>query len=750
MKMLVTNAIYRYEYGDNVVYFQGRAEDGSRVNYRYVANKPYFFVEDINGIDGIGLTGKPLRKIVVETPKDVINERAKYEMTYEANVPFVNRVKYDLGIKNGLDLETMRGTQVDIMPRIWYIDIEVNDKNGFPKPDLALEPILSFVINDNFSSRYSLNITKPVDSMAIVDKIGNMDFRIHVHGSEKDMLNFLKNSLKGRGAPDIIIGYNIKGFDLIYLINRAQRFGIDLDFEQFVIIDLMDIILRLHENDIASATLEYVANLILGEGKVQHKEKIWEMYYKDPEKLLFYNWKDVNLLPRLDDRKKVGATNFLLDLSKLTGCDLGRWNAGHIVYSYLYHFLHGTNIRLPTYPINKQEDVEGAFVADPLPGLYKFVIVLDFSSYYPNIMRTFNLSPDTKDNNGTIVTRWAKFVSHKTKYGLIPRAVAGLLDYRTKIKEKMKTPSIEEAEKEALNDIQRVVKELSNSFYGVIADHILSLYDPQIANAITGLAREGTYFVVDLVTPMGYKFIYSDTDSVFLTHEKYLNMTIEEIVEDARKLSQLVTSKLKEFAKQYGVDEDKVTLDMKYEKTYTDFAIVAKKRYAGLTIDGKIDTKGIEVRRSNTSNYTKQKQVEFIRKIFADKREAILWYQEEEKRWNNEQISVEQIGLVTGIRKSIQEYAPGHQIVKAIKNSEKLKVKPDTSLSKIKIYFIHGYGAVAYDIDAVPAKKLRIDYQEHKRRCFTLPLSPFYDLIKPNLKKFIKKPLQQTTIVVDK
>ena len=171
MKVKVTQMSYFHnQFGEPIVDIWGRTETGKRAAYTLSGFVPYFYLDEHprphEGImyreeQGLSLYNEELIKVTVKSPGDVPEIRKHYPVHYEADVPFVDRVRYDLGIKSVIEIDAPTSTSIvqsqispaeaDITPRYWNFDIETSDEHGFADPKYPTGQVLSFSIFDSYT-----------------------------------------------------------------------------------------------------------------------------------------------------------------------------------------------------------------------------------------------------------------------------------------------------------------------------------------------------------------------------------------------------------------------------------------------------------------------------------------------------------------------------------------------------------------------------------------------------------------------
>ena len=730
--------VYSRELSKNYVTFYGRLENGQRHSMKLETENPYFYVPDENGMDGLSIDGfHPLKKISTKGgPSEVISLRARYDRTYESKIQYVDRIRYDMGLKSCIDTDTLQPVDADIPLRRLCIDIETKYFGKRGRITDYRDDIISYCAKDNYTGRSIIAIATAVNPMEVIDKIGHTNFRLFCYKDERELLLSLKALLDGYNAPDIITGWNIDRFDLRCLEHRGSKYGIYFGFDRFVSFDLYPRYVMLRETDLESYELDHVAFVELGERKVEHKMSIGDMFLKDPASLCYYNYKDTDLTDRIDD--KLSITLFYKSIAAEAGCSIESTKMPTFMGLAMYvHELRDTNVKLPTESSETYSELRGGYTMTAKEGLYRNVIVIDFSQEYGNVIRSWNISLDTLDDNGEIITP-AGFRYTNKRPGILPKIIQKLAQKRAELR-KLIIEESDPIKQHSLDYRQRALKELTNAMFGIHAKKGQPLYNKKIADSITSVARAHLHFLAKKVEDLhqGYEILYGDTDSVFLTNKKYDNMTNEEIVRDGMDLASALTKSFSEFSSEYNAMD--CLLSVKFEKLYSKWAqFGAKKRYVYQCAyddkygyqDNKFGLMGFQAKRSDNSDYIKVAQPTFFKLLFDDPEKAYEWYEQESIRWTNKEIPPLMFGIYTAMRKDISEYKTDRQAVKAIRNSAAMGLDIETSLSKFKLYFIKGMGPMAYDFDDKPPSKNIIDWEATKERCFTKPFDDLIDVLR--------------------
>jgi DNA polymerase-2 len=261
--------------------------------------------------------------------------------------------------------------------------------------------------------------------------------------------------------------------------------------------------------------------------------------------------------------------------------------------------------------IKTQEHAEGGYVIEPEPGIYDNIVVLDFKSLYPSIIRTFKIDPYSLLMNDKDTITTLNGYKFSATHHILPDYIDELM--------KQRKEAVEKGDKQ----LSQAIKILMNSFYGVMGSYGCRFYHPDLPRAITGTGHKLLLGSKDYLERKGYKVVYGDTDSLFikLKEVKSANGVIQG-KKIAVELNNYWSGKLK--------SEHKIQsyLELEFEKFYEKFIITpargseagAKKRYAGLVeINGKkeIEFVGMEFVRSDWTKLAKEFQEELYLKVFA-------------------------------------------------------------------------------------------------------------------------------------
>ncbi|MDI6885821.1 MAG: DNA-directed DNA polymerase, partial [archaeon] len=439
--------------------------------------------------------------------------------------------------------------------------------------------------------------------------------------------------------PDIIVGYNSDGFDWQYIKERAKLQGIRLSvgadgsmvqFEKGGILPGVNIagrlnvdLFKLAKRDLDSVKVKKLENVAEFLGVMNKNDRV----NLSPREITEC-WMDASpsARERLYEYAKADAVSTLgiatkvlplqIELSKMVGYpldELAKMGRGRQVEAFLTAEAFKRGELVPAKR-GAEKTYEGGFVLPPEKGLHEDVIALDFSSMYPTIMISFNISPDTfvesqqKEAEDEVYT--APEVGHafrKEPDGFFKSILSDLIARRKALKSEMKRYDKTSDEYRLLDIQQQSIKILTNSFYGYTGWSAAKFYKRECAEATTAWGRYFIKQAIRMVEEFGFKVIYSDTDSIFakLTDSGITDRR-EETLKKAKEISERISKEL--------------PLELEIQDFFKAiFFTGKKKRYAALTDKGEIVVRGLEVRRGDWCEIAKEVQTEVIRLILVEK-----------------------------------------------------------------------------------------------------------------------------------
>jgi DNA polymerase I len=598
---------------------------------------------------------------------------------------------------------------------------------------------------------------KGKDSVVLLAKTGRAKGAITC-SNEEEMLNKFKEILLDYD-PDIICGHNINGFDLPFLLKRFEVLKIKRDLGRSekiaiarklehshipsicgrVVVDTFEIFRRDPWVRFKRYDLDTIAKEMLGVGKVElgknYLESIREIWNgRDLQNLVDYAKRDAILVLRLVIEKRLLDKFF--ELSKLSGLLLQDCFGGQAQRHEcrLLHEFHKRNFIMPCKPRDvrerlKDRTLKGAIVLDPEIGLHEWVIVLDFTSMYPSLIRAYNICTTTYLNNGEgvdhIVSPFGtKFVKPSVFRGILPQVVDDILTARIAIKKQLKLETDPER-KRLLNAKQLALKDLLNSLYGYTGYVRSRLYVLDVANTITAFGRDTITKTKKLIEEnFPVKVLYADTDSVFIKSDI---RDLDEAEEFGRKVSKFISEKLP-------------GLNLKFEKVYKTFLIETKKRYAGWAFErerdrwvDKIETKGIETVRRDWCDLVSETMLKVLEIILKEKdiTKASKYVRSVIDDLARGKIPIEKLTIVKGITKSLDKYEgiqPHVELAKKILKRDKTRSLVGERLGYVIIKGNQLLSKRAEDPQFVKEKGLPIDSEYYIYNQLLPPLERIFEV----------------------
>ena len=496
----------------------------------------------------------------------------------------------------------------------------------------------------------------------------NTDSYIHYQADEKKLLQQFIREVKLFDA-DIFIGWNVINFDFMLLQKRCDLYDIPfaigrdgtvpfwrknannteqnfIEIAGRVVLDGIDL-LKTATYNFSSFSLDNVAHTLLGLGKkvadVENRvQEITDNFHHNKAALAAYNLEDCRLVWLIFE--KTLLLNFAQLRAQLTGLSIDRVGGSVAAFTNLYlPKLHRSGYIAPNMGDGESGLVSpGGYVMDSKPGLYTNVLVLDFKSLYPSIIRTFKIDPMglieglktinekklTHANADDLRQRLSDDCLHHVITGFdgayfsrnahfLPDIIESLWRERDKAK----------LQKNAA--LSQAIKIIMNSFYGVLGSTGCRFFDPRLSGSITKRSHEILKKTGVWIEALGHQVIYGDTDSIFVS------IGAEKSNEEAKQLGVGLQSFINDkwqhrLKRDFNIESQ---LDIEFETHFTKFlmptirgihavkdqkSVGTKKRYAGVS-NGELIFKGLETVRSDWTDLSKDFQQELYRLIFNDK-----------------------------------------------------------------------------------------------------------------------------------
>ena len=436
--------------------------------------------------------------------------------------------------------------------------------------------------------------------------------------------------------PDLIIGWNVAGFDLRFLEARCRLhrigFALGRDGGRARVLDGALATARVPGRVVLDGieghraafwgfedeSLGAVARELLGRDKLIAPDRnridaIRELYETDRLALAAYNLEDCRLVREIFGRTRL--VEFMIERSRITGLGLGRTGGSVAAFDHLYlPRLHRRGRVAPDIGAGGAAGGEspGGHVLDSRPGLYRNVALLDFKSLYPSIIRTFRIDPLGLADPGENPVPGFAGGAFAREGGILPDLIADLWTRR------------DEAKRAGDQPFQHAVKILMNSFYGVLGARGCRFFDPRLASSITMRGHDIIRRSKACIEGEGFEVIYGDTDSLFVLLGERAG---------AREVAAGLAERLNRWWKERLAEEHDLEscLEVEFESLFERFLMPTirgtakgtKKRYAGLVRDGgtgapELVFKGLETVRTDWTPLARRFQRELYRKVFLD------------------------------------------------------------------------------------------------------------------------------------
>ncbi len=652
MKGFILNPTYRITQGIPEVHLHGVLESGEPCVIIDDRVRPYFYLYARDAARALGLSprlhlepsalrsfdGEAVWRAVATLPGDIPPIRQHLEAhgiaCLEADVRFAYRFLIDRGIRGAFEVE---GPST-VAPRLGRIFRNPALQPGQWTPHLR---VLSLDIETGRRGEL-LSIALHTPDFERVILVGDHLYpnAEPAHSEAAAIRRFMEyvHALD----PDVLTGWNVIDFDLAHLLRTARRHGIrftigrnddELDVRKdpgFMrearttlcgrqVLDGLALMrgafIRLEDY-----RLETAARSILGYGKLiagdDRQEEIERIYHEDPQRFIAYNLQDARLVSQILER--TGLIELAIERSLLTGMQLDRVSAAIASVDSLYlNALRRRGVAAPSVGNGSESaHIAGGYVMDSKPGLYRHVLVFDFKSLYPSIIRTFNIDPLTHlrgDPHGIAAIRAPNGATFRREpQGIIPELLGHLAATRDQAKQSNRLIKA------------NAVKILMNSFYGVLGASASRLFSPDVANAVTTFGQILIRFAADFAQGSGYQVLYGDTDSLFVLANE---TDAAKALKIGEQLRERLESAVADFVREEFACES--VLELQFEKLYHRFFLPelrhgkggSKKRYAGLRIDAgkeEIEFIGLESVRRDWSEVSKRFQLGLLERVFHD------------------------------------------------------------------------------------------------------------------------------------
>ena len=453
--------------------------------------------------------------------------------------------------------------------KIYTIDIEVACENGFPDVEASAEEMLCITIKD-FN-------TKEIITWGTRE--ANVDNEYRVFWTEAEMLeDFVAWWVQN--TPDIITGWNCNLYDIPYICRRVERIlgekwkkslspwkrvhdreiiiqgrkNIAYDLTGVNILDYLDLYKKFTYTNQESYRLDHIAMVELDDAKLDHSqyENFKDFYTNDWDRFVEYNIHDVDLVDRLEDKMKLVELCVAMAYdAKVNFTDV--YSQVRVWDTLIYNDLSKINVVVPPKTKTQKNDkYAGAYVKEPVPGIYDWVVSFDLNSLYPHLIMQYNISPETLCDRRHATATVEGLLNRKVRidgdfavcangaqyrrdiHGFLPQMMQRIYDERTIYKKKM-LKAKQEYEKRPTDQLRRDIAKFNNvqmarkiqlnSAYGAIGNQYFRYYNLANAEAITLSGQVAIRWIENKVNSYLNKVlkteetdyvIASDTDSIYL------------------------------------------------------------------------------------------------------------------------------------------------------------------------------------------------------------------------------------------
>lgn len=573
-------SVHRY---GNKILFRGYDSKGNRIHKR-VPFKPTFYLPTKNQSDWRALDGSNVEPIKL----DSMSEAKEFAETYADidNFKVHGNNNFVVQFIGEAYPDEIKFDSKSIV--VGNIDIEVASDDGFPHPEDANYPIISIAYKDSSSGVYHVWGLGDYDSSKTeLENIKLIQYR--KCNDEKDLIEKFLIFWQSN-TPDVITGWNIRLFDIPYMINRTLKVcgeettklyspwkiykyrqigvkGKSLDaYEIYGVsqVDYYDLFQKFgyaYGNQ-ESYALDHIAHVILGERKLSYEEhgSLHGLYKADYQKFIDYNIRDVDLVDRID--QETGLMDLALVIAYKGGVNYpdvfgttGIWD------SIIYRHLNAKQVAVPPQVRKHKDSYPGGYVKEPRVGMSKWITSFDLNSLYPSLIVQYNMSPETLIKDGEVypygVEHYLKdetegvagdgfcVAANGSRYktserGVLPTMIVALYDERRTTKKAMlaaqqeyesnKDPAIKRKINQ-LDNTQMAVKILLNSLYGALGNQYFRYFEMDMAEGITLSGQLAIKWAEKAMNNALNKILKTDDDYVIAIDTDSLYVDMDPLVQ---------------------------------------------------------------------------------------------------------------------------------------------------------------------------------------------------------------------------
>ena len=588
------------------------------------------------------------------------------------------------------------------------VDIEVEAEIGrIPDPKIAEKKItaIGFKGTDGFGQVFVLRTDDTEEGKNELDE--NVKVVFYEKDKEKEMIF---DAFKIMDEFPFVLTYNGDDFDLPFLYNRAERLGIKkVDNPLYMMRDSATLKRGVHldlyrtlsnrsfqiyafSQSYTDFSLNSVSKALLGKEKIDYGIDLADLSLYQTAN---YCYNDALITYELTSFNHDLLMNLLVIIARIGRMpidDIARLGVSQWIRSLLYYEHRQRNALIPrredlqrrsegvmSDAVIKDKKYRGGLVVDPKEGIHFDVVVMDFASLYPSIIKVKNLSYETvrcsheecKKNTIPQTNHWMC----SKRNGITSIIIGSLRDLRVNYyKSLSKKETLTEEQRQQYTVVSQALKVILNASYGVMGAEIFPLYFLPAAEATTAIGRHTILETIKKCEEIGIEVLYGDTDSIFI--KKPSEQQIQNVIEQAKK--------------DHGVD-------LEIDKVYR-YCVLSKrkKNYLGVTKDGKVDVKGLTGKKSHTPAFIKKlfyelldilSKVQTMNDFDRAKKEISLKIANCAKKVQDKDIPLKDLTFNVMLSKAPSEYVktiPQH--IRAARQLESIReIKKGDKISYVKI-----------------------------------------------------------------
>lgn len=563
--------------------------------------------------------------------------------------------------------------------------------------------------------------------------------------------------------PDIVTAWNLERYDGPYIVNRMRNLRIDyselspinrvdMAYDNSEIrtvrgrefIDMIPAFKKIYFSELESYSLNNVGANLLGKEKVTFDTSISQLWRDNPQKLIEYNIRDVEIMVDLDEQFRIW--DLMKTIQDVVGINLS--DILHNTRITQAYFMRKTDRKMPrsTYDEEEGQKYSGGYVLESTPGISKNIAVLDIASQYPSSMISYNMSPEKKvegpeATDAPTVTVGNGVTFEYDEIGFVPRILLELIDLRDEYKKKRDQYDPDDIEYRQHDLTQYALKVIANSIYGALGHQTFVLYDKDIASSTTYVGRETVKWAVRQSKELGYEPIYGDTDSIMISVG---NVDEETGVERAEKLATHINESYDDYADQKNIDLSRFDgvdrqhmFELEAEKLYSRFFMQrdTKKKYAAKIVwkEGKwVDDYDWAQygKKSDMAKLSRDVQRKFLKMVLNETDESELqeYITDVCNKIKDEEYDLDYIGIPGRIKKEFHEYKTDRPILRGAKYTNEYLDEEFGKGSKPKYVYVKRTPPGLPDTDVVAFSQLDlpdgfiVDYDKMVRKTVQMKL----------------------------